>query len=106
MWNHSQVNITKPYYWEVNTGSSHYAQVCWLIEADWRIFASVKHTNIRRLIGTKPLSESMLPYCQLDPDECCVYSGDCVFTVVDKPDIMKFYFQIKVDVEVNQPHKW
>ena len=46
----------------------------WLIEAEWRIYASVQITTLVqimacRLIGAKPLSEPMLDYCQLDPCE-------------------------------------
>ena len=39
-----------------------------LIDAEWRIYELVKHTNIGqimacRLTGAKPLSEPMLEYC-------------------------------------------
>ena len=45
-----------------------------LIEAEWSIYASVRlsalfHIMACRLDGTKPLSEPMLTYCQLDPKE-------------------------------------
>ena len=40
----------------------------WPIEAEWRIYASIKlpalvQTMACRLVGTKPLSEPMLEYC-------------------------------------------
>ena len=45
-----------------------------LIEAEWRLYESVKWSSFVqimacRLIGTKPLSESMLDCCQLNPCE-------------------------------------
>ena len=43
-----------------------------LIEAEWRIYASVKWSSLFqlmacRLVGAKPLSDPMLEYCWLDP---------------------------------------
>ena len=45
-----------------------------LIEAKWRIYMSIIEPSLVqimacRLFGAKPLSETMLPYCQLDPKE-------------------------------------
>ena len=45
-----------------------------LIEAEWRIYASVNKPSLVQIMachlaGAKPLSEPMLEYCQLDPWE-------------------------------------
>ena len=42
--------------------------IAWLIEGEWRIYASVNKPTLVykmacRLVGAKPLSEPMLEYC-------------------------------------------
>ena len=50
--------------------SLYWGQVLSLIEAEWRIYASLVQIMACCLVGAEPLSEAMLPYCQLDPKEC------------------------------------
>ena len=55
---------------------SHFQWDPWLTEAEWRIYMcpcnipTLLQIMACRLFGANPLSEPMLPYCQLDPKQC------------------------------------